>query len=232
MTPDEPFNEIALEPIDPTALRAAEGSTVWETVRGKRNRITIGRPQWMPLDGSVPLAVRDRIQHEYPPDAYTSAVLQLSLTLVPDKDCRFRSADFILTLDHGVFLHLEPAVESTTVTVAQKSPHGTFRIAVPTAGEVGLDGPRRDTEVVQTEASIEAFGINTPEAGWRLAVTRARSIPLDTTGLRSAIATPTGARVTVNVVAEIDVRTAADRWLTWAFKRDQATTALVFTLPG
>ena len=41
------LGEIELEPIDPSSLRAAEGSTVWETVRGKRNRITIGRPQWL-----------------------------------------------------------------------------------------------------------------------------------------------------------------------------------------
>jgi hypothetical protein len=38
MTDAAPLAEIELEPIDPSSLRAVEGSTVWETVRGKRNR--------------------------------------------------------------------------------------------------------------------------------------------------------------------------------------------------
>ncbi len=101
-------------------------------------------------------------------------------------------------------------------------------------GGIEIDTPRRDTEVSRIETSIEAFGINTAEAGWRLTLTNAREIPLDTTGLRSAIVTPSGggAQVSVNAVAEIEVSTVGDRWLTWAFKRRDATTSITYSIPA
>ncbi len=234
MTDAAPLGEIELEPIDPSTLRAA-GSTVWETVRGKRNRITIGRPLWLVSGDGLPEPTRAQIQHDYPPDRFTLAVLQLSLTLVPDHGCRFRSADLIMTLpsDTSLFAHLEPGAQPTTVTVTKQGLQAALKFGAPMGG-IEIDTPRRDTEVSRIETSIEAFGINTAEAGWRLTLTNAREIPLDTTGLRSAIVTPSGggAQVSVNAVAEIEVSTVGDRWLTWAFKRRDATTSITYSIPA
>lgn len=190
MTDAAPLGEIELEPIDPSSLRAAEGSTVWETVRGKRNRITIGRPQWLLSGDGLPKATRAQIQRDYSPDRFTLAVLQLSLTLVPDHGCRFRSADLIMTLpsDNSLFAYLEPVKLTTTVTVTKQGPQAALKLGVPMGG-IEIDTPRRDTEVSRIETTIEAFGINTTEAGWRLTLTNAHPLPLDTTGLRSAIVT-------------------------------------------
>ena len=235
MTDAAPLGEIELEPIDPSTLRAAKGSTVWETVRGKRNRITIGRPQWLLSGDGLPEPIRAQIQHDYPPDRFTLAVLQLSLTLVPDHDCRFRSADLIMTLpsDTSLFAHLDPGAQTTTATVTKQGLQAALKFGAPMGG-IEIDTPRRDTEVSRIETSIEAFGINTAEAGWRLTLTNAREIPLDTTGLRSTIVTPHvgGAQVSVNAVAEIDVNTIGDRWLTWAFKRRDATTSITYSIPA
>ncbi len=229
------LDEIQLEPIDPTALRATEGSSIWETVRGKRNRIAIGRPQWSALDDALEDTVRTGLLSRFPPEEYAITALQMSLTLVPDHDCRFRTADLVLTLDNDdcLFVHLDPSLESTTVTVTRQGAQGSLKFGILTAGEVTVDSGKHGEEVSRSEAAIEAFGVGTSEAGWRLAVTSARAMPLDTTGLRSVIASPParGAKLTVSAVAEIDIRTVGDRWLTWAFKRSEAKASITWPLP-
>jgi len=50
----------------------------------------------------------------------------------------------------------------------------------------------RHTEITRSDATIEAFGTGSPEAGWRLSMTRAREIPLDTPELRAAVAQGVG----------------------------------------
>lgn len=69
--------------------------------------------------------------------------------------------------------------------------------------------------------ALGSFGTGTPEAGWRLAGTSSREIPLTTDDLLAVLARPHQhpGTVQVNVVAEIAIRTPGDRWLTWVFKR-------------
>jgi hypothetical protein len=233
---DAGLDEIQLEPINPTTLRATEGSSIWETVRGKRNRIAIGRPHWSALDDALEdPAARTSLLRRFPPDQYAVTALQMSLTLVPDRDCRFRTADLVLTLDSDdcLFVHLEPLLESTTVTVTRQGAQGSLKFGIPAAGELTVNSGKRGEEVSRSEAAIEAFGIGTSEAGWRLAVTSARAMPLDRAGLRSVIAGPPArsAKLTVSAVAEIDIHTVGDRWLTWAFKRSEAKASITWPLP-
>lgn len=119
----------------------------------------------------MPEVTQAQIQRDYPPARYTVAVLQLSLTLVPDHDYRFRTADLIMTLesDDSLFIHPKPTAQTTTVTVTEHDAHGTLKATIPTASEIGLGTRQRDTEVSPVETTIEASGINTAEAGWRLA---------------------------------------------------------------
>lgn len=79
----------------------------------------------------------------------------------------------------------------------------------------------QESRLTKTEVALESFGSGTPEAGWRLTVTSSREIPLTTDGLLAVLArarTHSGT-VRLNVVAEIEIRTSSDRWLTWIFKR-------------
>jgi hypothetical protein len=64
-------------------------------------------------------------------------------------------------------------------------------------------------------------------------MTRAREIPLDTLELRAAVAQGVGheGSLLINAVAEIEVLTAGDRWLTWAFKRTRPEMEFALTLP-
>lgn len=113
---------VELEPIDQNSLRSSEGTQVWETVRGRRNRISIGRPVQDPADRLDP-ATRKRLERANPPRNQALSALLRSLTLLPDSDCRFVSADLILTLeetlDAAVFVHLDPAERTSTVDVTR-----------------------------------------------------------------------------------------------------------------
>src|SRR4051812_43914656 len=185
----EPEAELTLElePIDPTALRSTEGTAVWETVRGKRNRITIGRPRWLDPAETIEPAVHDRLRTAYPPADYALQMLALSLTLLPDRSCRFRSADLVLAIDDlgSPFVDLAPREELTTHLVSAERPGGHVALTLLSAVEVGLSSGAERRELTRSEAMLEAFGTGTPEAGWRLLMTRLREIPLDTPDLRA-----------------------------------------------
>jgi hypothetical protein len=230
--------ELELEPIDPTVLRSAEGTAVWETVRGKRNRITLGQPRWLDPAAAMDWETLAPLTLAYPPAEFSLQLLQLSLTLLPDRDCRFRSADLVLTLDAGddresCFAHLEPREETTTLVVRTERPGGHAKLSVMSAVEVGVDTGAESTESTQSEAAIEAFGTGSAEAGWRLSMTHGREIPLDTPELRALIARAPRheGQLAMAAVAEIDVLTQGDRWLTWAFKRSQPSVDIVRPLP-
>jgi hypothetical protein len=230
--------EIDLEPIDPTLLRSTEGTGVWETVRGKRNRITIGPPRWLDPAVAVEATTMARLRAEYPPGDYALQVLRLSLTLLPDRGCRFRSADLVLTLtDHiavrSHFVELDPSEVITTLVITNERPKGHAALKIASLGEIGVDTGAHQTQVSRSEATIEAFGTGSPEAGWRLSMTRSREIPLDTPKLRATVARGTGheGSLLINAVAEIEVLTAGDRWLTWAFKRTRPQMEFALPLP-
>ena len=107
---------IDLEPIDPSQLRSTEGTSVWETVQGKRNRITIGQPRWVNPADALDADTMARLRREYRLDEHDARVMRMSLTLLPDPRCRFRTADLVLTLAGGAtFVHLEPREQLSTL---------------------------------------------------------------------------------------------------------------------
>ncbi len=230
--------EIDLEPIDPTLLRSAEGTGTWETVRGKRNRITIGQPRWLDPADAIEAATIARLRAAYQPSDYALQLLQLSLTLLPDRSCRFRSADLVLTLSarsaaQPNFVYLDPHEEITTLVITTDSPSGHVTLQpMPLVGGDISTGARH-TEITRAEATIEAFGTGSPEAGWRLSMTHSREIPLDTPELRAMVARGADHQgsLLINAVAEIEVLTAGDRWLTWAFKRTKPEVEVALALP-
>jgi hypothetical protein len=237
MPDDSTDLEIDLEPIDPTNLRST-GTGVWETVRGKRNRITIGQPRWLDPADALEAATMAKLRAAYRPDDYTLQLLQLSLTLLPDRHCRFRHAELALTLtaesaDPSNFVYLNPREEVTTLLITTDSPvgHVTLQPIAVLGGDITTGG--RHKEITRSEATIEAFGTGSPEAGWRLSMTHAREIPLDTPDLQVAVAQGVGheGSLLINAVAEIEVLTAGDRWLTWAFKRTRPEVEFALTLP-
>jgi hypothetical protein len=233
MSEISPALELELEPIDPSLLRSTEATGVWETVRGKRNRITLGQPRWLDAAEAIEAKTMAQLSAAYTPRDFTLQVLQLSLTLLPDRDCRFRSADLVLTLGdveggESCFADLEPREETTTLIVTRERPGGHATLSVLSAVEVGVDTGARRTESTRSEATLEAFGTGSTEAGWRLSLRRGRDIPLDTPELRAVIARAAGHEgdLSITAVAEIDVLTPGDRWLTWAFKRRQPSVGL------
>jgi hypothetical protein len=230
---------IDLEPIDPTLLRSTEGTAAWETVRGKRNRITIGQPRWLDPADAIGADTIAGLRAAYQPSDYTLQLLQLSLTLLPDRRCRFRSADLVLAITarsaaQSHFVHMDPHEEITTLVITTDSPSGHVTLKPMPVVEGGINTGARHTEITRSEATIEAFGTGSPEAGWRLSITHSREIPLDTPGLRAAIARATGheGSLLINAVAEIQVLTAGDKWLTWAFKRTRPEVEFALPLPA
>ena len=228
MTTDDEL-EIVLDPIDASSLRAANGTAVWETVRGRRNRITVGTPRWQPVDADPGVRAR------FPADRFGVTQLELSLTLLPDKGCRFRSADLILSLTDAVaqFVDLNPRSTSSSVDHTRTRPQASAGVEVPGVGDVRLASGNAIVQYTQVVSTLEAFGLDSPEAGWRLSMARGQEIPLTTSGLVATIVYPRGTpgSVALNVVAEIDVNTAVDRWLTWAFQRNAPTAELIVEMP-
>ena len=225
---------IDLEPIDPSQLRSTEGTSVWETVQGKRNRITIGQPRWVNPADALDADTMARLRREYRLDEHDARVMRMSLTLLPDPRCRFRTADLVLTLAGGAtFVHLEPREQLSTLvlTTARAGGHATLKLM--SVADVGVQTGASTTKVTRSEATIEAFGTGSPEAGWRLSLVSARDIPLEFPDLSAVVFQEDrlAGSVQIGAVAEIDVLTPGDRWLTWAFKRAQPAAELSQPLP-
>jgi hypothetical protein len=121
--------------------------------------------------------------------------------------------------DQAVVARLEPAELADQAVITREAGGGvkTSFGQVVDAG-VELSGTRRE-EVTRTLVRLAAFGSGTPQAGWRLTLTNARDIPLGTTDLTATIAYPPAWRGTVwfSVVAQLQVLSHTDRWLTAAF---------------
>jgi hypothetical protein len=186
-----------------------DATDVLETFRGKVNRMSIGLPRWH----------RDVEQ----------AAMTLDLTLLPDIGCRFVNAELALRLEgrpaagHAVVARLDPAELGDAETVVRETTGGLKvslgeTLSPVVGGEVGRSRVTRG-EVARTLVRLAAFGAGTQEAGWRFTVTDARDIPLNTTGLKATISYPPrwSGIVWFSVVAQIQVRSRTDRWLTAAF---------------
>jgi len=206
--PAEPLADVELELLDQRSLRTWDADEVWETFRGKSNRISIGRPTW----------TREPQR----------AAMKLDLTLLPDLDCRFANAELALRLEaaaptgQAIVTRLEPDELGDEAVVVQETTGGLKaslgETVVPVGGELGRSTVRRE-QANRILVRLAAFGAGTHEAGWRLSMTNARDIPLNTTGLTATIAHPPQWSGTIwfSVVAQIQVRSRTDRWLTAAF---------------
>lgn len=227
------FATFDLEPVDPRRLRDSEGTSIWETMQGKRNRISIGFPRCFAETGVADggLASAEDLD-SFPPLEHALYRLETALTLLPDSRCRFRSADFVISLPEGgalppasQVLRLRPGarlVQKGIVwegkAVGKVGPPETPFLKV--GGEVGVERTRRE-EMTKITAHLESFGAGTRQAGWRFRLTDSQEIPLTTADLELLFVLPaqTQTEIAFNVLAEIDVLTRFDQWLTWAFKR-------------
>ena len=81
----------------------------------------------------------------------------------------------------------------------------------------------REDKWEQQSVHLESFGAQSSQGGWRLSMTEQREIPLDTRGLKLIIAHKKGEPVSMKLraVAEIEVLSDIDKWLTWAFGVDK-----------
>jgi hypothetical protein len=214
----ETLATIDLEPLDLGELRDWRVSEALETFRGKVNRISVGMPRWRRADETA-----------YRPQLDAAAAMSVDLTLLPDTDCRFSNAELSLHLEpdpgaeQAVVASLDPTELSDEAVVvrevggALKASLGATLSPIVEA-EAGRSASVRD-EVARILVRLAGFGTGTPEAGWRLTLTDAREIPLNTSGLTAVIAHPGEWCGTVwfSVVARLEVRSRADRWLTAAF---------------
>lgn len=229
---------VELEPIPVDGLRATENA-VLATALGKLNRVAIGHPLVRRIEQPAiePLLAPDDLEG-FPPEKHTFYELDLSLTLLPDSGCRFRSTDLIVALSAGnadlpLILRLQPNREVTkrAVTVKREQALNLGIDGSLLQVDLGASGSRTREEAFETmSVHLESFGVRSREAGWRLRLTESQEIPLNTTGLRLVCVLPVGGRssASLRVVAEIDVLSPLDRWVTWAFRRrDTPNVALV-----
>ena len=227
MTGAEQLATLELEPIDAGGLRDWRATEAIETFRGKVNRMSIGMPRWR-LGADAASAIPDRARPPLP-TLPGLAAMTVDLTLLPDAGCRFAAAELALELEaadatgQAVVGWLDPQeLSDEAVLVREKS--GALKASLGTtlspivAAEAGRSGVVRD-EVTRTLVRLAAFGTGTSHAGWRLTLTEAREIPLDTSGLTALISHPPdwNGAIRFAVVAQIQVRSRTDRWLTAAF---------------
>ncbi|MED7931408.1 hypothetical protein SMD20_44810 [Nonomuraea sp. LP-02] len=206
MTAEEPlFATFDLAPLDTRGRRSWAAEQVWQTARRKRNRIALGVPRWTAKGAG-------------------EWSLELDLTLLPDEGCRFRSAELSLSLPGAVLRELEPMEiqeQETVVTERSGALRATLELPVGPLSP-GVEAERassRRTELTRTLVSLSAFGMGTSTAGWRLRLTDAREIPMSTTGMRALVSAgeTVSGEIAYSVVAQIEVLTAVDRWLTAVF---------------
>jgi hypothetical protein len=139
MNPTEQRDPIILEiePIDPAQSRRLEDEKLYETACGRKNRMAIGilrARRLMELEEGF-LEARDIAS--YPPETHAFYALNVALTLLPDRGCRFRSVDFVIDFERGshdpkwpLVLRLRPEKESTEKIVKRESAQYSRRVMI------------------------------------------------------------------------------------------------------
>ena len=234
------FSVITLEPIagSDSVLRRPE-TKIYETIFGKQNRISIGHPLVTHVhEPSEQCLLQANDIGRFNLANHDFYEVELSLTLMPDKSCRFRSADFMVEFSRSqeelpLFLRLHPEKEMTKRSV-QVSTQGSTSIgakdSVIQVVDVGKSESKSHNE--EWEASslhLESFGVQTKQAGWRLRMTESQEIPLNTRGLRLLCVFPKNAETILylRTVAEIEILSTLDRWMTLAFKGDNTSEVIL-----
>lgn len=228
MTVDD-FKVLELEPLPTDADRKA-ATRVYETARGKRNRVSLGHPVVRRLE--QPTA--DGLLTDADLASFRSAdhdfwSVELALTLLPDEGCRFSSADFSIKLRPirdglPIVRRLYPERETSRKTIRVERSLGTtagVNDKVTQVLDLGASISRKRTDEWEGAAvHLASFGAGTPDAGWRFTVTDGVDIPLSTIGLRMLCILPQGEAATARakIVAGIEISNAVDRWITVAFR--------------
>jgi hypothetical protein len=229
---DETFAMFELEPLSTATDRRVE-TGFHETVLGKRNRISIGHPTVRKLEEPTADGLLTGADLEgFAADARDFWSVELSLTLLPDRGCRFSSADFSIALspvneDLPIIRRFLPDRKASLKTVrVERTRDASAGMSenVLQLVEVGASTGRSQSEEWKgSVVHLESFGAGTREGGWRFTVTAGTEIPLTTTGLRLLCLLPRGEGTVakLKLVAGIDIRSAVDRWVTAAFRGRQ-----------
>jgi hypothetical protein len=227
---NEILETVEMEPILVSAgtLRTTE-TGARETAMGKHNRLSIGQP----LVRQVAKVALDNLLRisdlqVFKPRKHNFHLVELSLTLLPDEGCRFKSVDIRVSLgpvedDLPLVLRLFPEERMSKRTVkcsAEMSTKLGVKGKVLHGLEVGLGEKESSGDEFDTfTAELESFGAQTREAGWRMRMTYAREVPLNANGLKLLLVQLRKRPVTatIRVVADIEIRSVTDRWLTYTF---------------
>jgi hypothetical protein len=213
--------------------------TDWVTLRGKHNRLAIGSPfceKVQSLKGRGLLT--DEHLRAFPLTGHDFYQLSLSLTLVPDTACLFRSVDFVMELASAagqnnlpIFARLEPREEVSKEAVKLSSSDSaklgvkdnTFELVTAELGS--SSNAERQFEKIQVH--LGSFGVNTRSGGWRYKLTKSKEIPLSSNGLKALVVVPKGegGQINFKVAAQIEIKTAVDRILTKLFLRQSPASA-------
>jgi len=208
--------------------------TDWVTLRGKHNRLAIGTPFCEKVQS---VKARGLLTNEhlraFPVAAHDFYQLSLSLTLVPDNACLFRSVDFVMELTSTenqnnlpLFARLEPREEISKQAVKLSSSDSAKVGITDTAfklvtAELGSSS-NVDNQFEKIQVNLASFGVNTRSGGWRYKLTQSKEIPLSSNDLKALIVVPKGegGQIRFKVAAQIEIKTPVDSILTKLFLRD------------
>jgi hypothetical protein len=217
------------------------------TVLGKRNRVRLGAPRYgdyvaelLSRSSTLPREIEDLVQQGF--DLHR---VRPSLTLLPDLDCVFVTAELSLELlttprvDDGTHVAPPIAYEVKPTVVLQEAYNETST----TSSEFGTDIGKLLAKVTQANVEerngvrhiqrITGHGVKYSEVGWRLRATPDHELLGDVLGLEAIIRTPAGAQLSgqFRITADIAVKTGLDKWLTQHFGPRGNTPALSVTYP-
>jgi hypothetical protein len=220
MNPTETRDQIIvdIEPIDPAQYRRLEDKKLYETACGRRNRMAIGILRAVRLTNLEEGFLDAEDVASYPPETHAFYALNLALTLLPDRGCRFRSVDFVIDFERASrdpnwprVLRLRPEKESSEKIIKLESTDGAdVNLALPASKLVNvkvLGSDKRTEEIHRVMVHLAAFGVGTRQAGWRFEMTDSSDIPLSPSELAMLLVAPLQPRPTAHfrVTAEIEI---------------------------
>lgn len=246
--------EVDLEPIGLAPDKGAgEDEGMFETVRGKRNRVRLGAPRYGDFLAEL-LAASPQLPAEIEAEVrkgYDFQRVRPTLTLLPDAGCAFVAVEFGIELfatqgdddadevDRPIAWDVQPRE-----VVRQLAYRETSATGYEVGGEAGA-GPAKLLAKLTNQHSYEqegiryvreryGYGLNFSEVGWRLQASADHELAGDVDGLEFVARLPKGASLSgrFNVAAEIAIEAGLDSWLTSSFgpRRDAPIVQAVYRL--
>jgi hypothetical protein len=235
--------ELVLEPLEDEVVKAAQTNTaLLKSAFGKRNRIMVGRPASSELGPdefgySVEVVEKERLR------GFELVRIVTNASFVPDFGCKFVAADlsfaFSTTLEGGkpraapIVCELRPREVVRENTYREEHKTGAKVSGTLTAGFTKLLSELSDSNTFKVGGKmmvrdVYGYGLNFPEAGWRLQASLGHELAGIYEGLTFVVKKPTGAPLfaELKVGAEIAVEGAVDRWATLAFGLSRNSNAL------